>query len=34
MAIKIDLKKAYDKLEWPFIWNAFYKLIFPVKLIG
>lgn len=34
MAFKIDLEKAYDKLEWNFILNALTKLNFPQKLIG
>ena len=36
MAIKIDLEKAYDKLEWHFIWDVLTLNNFPqvtVKLI-
>lgn len=33
MAIKIDLEKAYDKLEWNFIKNALVHINFPPQLI-
>ena len=34
MEIKIDLEKAYDHLEWSFIWDtlAFFK--FPSQLVS
>lgn len=34
MALKIDLEKAYDKLEWNFIKNALTKINFPDKFIN
>lgn len=33
MALKIDLEKASDKLEWNFIKNALHKFNFPAQLI-
>nr|XP_023896544.1 uncharacterized protein LOC112008446 [Quercus suber] len=33
MALKIDLEKAYDKLEWGFIRNMLDRINFPMKLI-
>lgn len=33
MAIKIDLEKAYDKIEWSFIQEILFKFNFPGNLI-
>ena len=33
MALKIDLEKAYDKLEWGFIRNMLLRINIPTKLI-
>ena len=33
MAIKIDLEKAYDKLEWSFIRNMLLRINLPEDLI-
>ena len=33
MALKIDLEKAYDKLEWGFIRNMLARINLPTKLI-
>ena len=33
MAIKVDLEKAYDKLEWSFIRETLLKTNFPRELI-
>ena len=33
MAIKIDLEKAYDKLEWSFIREMLFKVNLPQNLI-
>ena len=33
MALKIDLEKAYDKLEWGFIRNILTRINLPTKLI-
>ena len=34
MAIKIDLEKAYDKLEWSFIRQMFFRINLPRNLIN
>lgn len=33
MAIKIDLEKAYDKIEWSFIREMIFSFNFPSNLI-
>lgn len=33
MALKIDLDKAYDKLEWSFIWDMLIRINLPKDLI-
>lgn len=33
MAIKIDLEKAYDKIEWRFIQKMLFSFNFPSNLI-
>ena len=33
MAIKVDIVKAYDHLEWSFIRNVLNAFRFPVELI-
>ena len=33
MVLKIDLEKAYDKLEWSFIKDMLYRANFPMDLI-
>ena len=33
MALNIDLKKAYDKLEWSFIREILFREKFPANLI-
>lgn len=32
--IKIDLRKAYDSLEWPFLKTLLQELGFPSKFVG
>lgn len=34
MALKIDLSKSYDSLEWGFIWDTLVGFNFPMKLIN
>lgn len=34
MALKIDLEKAYDKLEWNFIQKTLQQIKFPPKSIN
>ena len=33
MIFKIDLEKAYDKVNWSFLKNVMLKMNFPTKLI-
>ena len=33
MVLKIDLEKAYDKLEWSFISNMLFRVNLPLDLI-
>lgn len=33
MALKIDLEKAYEKLEWSFIWDMLIRVNLPTDLI-
>ena len=33
MAIKIDLEKSYDKIEWSFIWEILLRVNFPSSLV-
>ena len=34
LALKLDISKAYDRVEWPFLQGIMSKLGFPEKLIG
>lgn len=34
MMVKLDLEKAYDRLEWSFIKDTLMKLSIPPNLIG
>lgn len=33
MALKIDFKKAYDRLKWPFVRNTLLEMNFPILLV-
>ena len=33
MVIKIDLEKAYDRLEWSFIWDVLQAANFPSDMV-
>lgn len=32
--IKLDIRKAYDTIEWPFLESMLYELGFPTKFVG
>lgn len=31
IGIKLDMEKAYDRLDWTFIYNTFINICFPIK---
>ena len=34
MGIKVDMKKAYDRMEWPFIWKVMETFWFNGRFIN